>query len=372
MGTYRVDQSYEVNYELGPDHSSPFPAVPPTPTKMFLGRPVRSRLGIAAGLLLNSKWIGCYARLGYDLVTYKTVRSAHRPCYPPPNWVRVAAKGGLPDDADAPLVTIEPTAVDRPDATWAVCFGMPSMAPKVWRADIGRARRTLAQGQLLNVSVVGTPTAAGGLDELADDFARCAAWAAESGADLVEANFSCPNVCTAEGQIYQDAAASRQVAERIRQAIGSTPLLVKAGPFGEGGRLPGPSGEGRLPGPSEDKGRMAEFFRSLSGLANAVVLVNAIPRKVHRPDGTPAFGPYERVGIVGAAIHDDCVRIVEQAARIVDREEMGLAVCGVGGIASAAQARRFLDAGAAAVFLGSFPMVHPHLAVEIKAADPDI
>src|SRR5258706_12511947 len=53
----------------------------PTPLKEFLGLKVRSRLGIAAGILLNSKWVAAYAGLGFDVLTYKTVRSSHRPCY---------------------------------------------------------------------------------------------------------------------------------------------------------------------------------------------------------------------------------------------------------------------------------------------------
>ena len=41
------------------------------------------------------------------------------------------------------------------------------------------------------------------------DYAQCARWAVESGADCVEANFSCPNVATCDGQLYQDARQAR-------------------------------------------------------------------------------------------------------------------------------------------------------------------
>ena len=47
--------------------------------------------------------------------------------------------------------------------------------------------------KLLVVSVVGTVQDGWSMDDLADDYARCARWAVESGADAVETNFSCPS-----------------------------------------------------------------------------------------------------------------------------------------------------------------------------------
>ena len=77
--TYDITRSYQENYETGPQ----LPSSPSSPssqaTKNFLGLPVHSRIGIAAGLLLNSKWILGYAQRGFDILTYKTVRSSHRP-----------------------------------------------------------------------------------------------------------------------------------------------------------------------------------------------------------------------------------------------------------------------------------------------------
>src|SRR5215510_5494021 len=87
--TYDISKSYQFNYDRGPAFRSTPPSLPASPMKTFLGVPVRSRVGIAAGLLLNSKWISGYAQRGFDILTYKTVRSAHRPCYDLPNWVFV-------------------------------------------------------------------------------------------------------------------------------------------------------------------------------------------------------------------------------------------------------------------------------------------
>ena len=62
LGTYRVDRSYEWNYAHGPVWAAELPQVPPTPSKTYFGIEVASRLGIAAGLLLNANWIDFYGR----------------------------------------------------------------------------------------------------------------------------------------------------------------------------------------------------------------------------------------------------------------------------------------------------------------------
>lgn len=349
MGTYRIGESYDVNYELGPDYQGPFPEIDDAePAEEFLGLKTRSHIGVAAGLLVNSKWIETYSRLGYDILTYKTVRSSHRECYPPPNWARIRLDGPLPADPEQPLHPQADFESEVEDATWAVCFGMPSKDPQVWRPDVARAKSVLLPGQLLNVSVVGTPKENEGLEELADDYARCARWAVESGADMIEANFSCPNVCSAEGQIYHDLEASRFIAGVIRQAIGSTPLLIKAGHIA-------------------DEERLGDFLETLSGVADCVVLVNAIQRRVLHEDSSPVFGQFERVGILGRAIHPECVSMIAKAKRLTQQRQLPIQIAGVGGVASAQDARDFFEAGADAVFLGSAPMVKPLLAQEIKS-----
>nr|MCU0897044.1 hypothetical protein [Burkholderiales bacterium] len=226
MGTYRVDRSYDWNYAHGPVWDGPLPRVPATPLKRFLGMPVRSRLGVAAGLLLNARWVELYARLGYDIVTYKTVRSRARRCHPMPNWVTV--------DAPEPLGRGETRCVTKPrrDAdpaavTASVSFGMPSKDPEGWMPDVGRARKALKPGQVLVVSVVASPGAGDGERAMIGDFANLAAMAREAGAQVVEANLSCPNVCTAEGDIYLDAGLSGRIARAMRAAAGPVPVLLK-------------------------------------------------------------------------------------------------------------------------------------------------
>jgi len=81
---YDPSQTYRWNYDHAPE-SLPQVAVPPIAgTWTVCGRSVPSPLGIAAGPLLNGRWILYYAALGFDLLTYKTTRSIPRECYPLP------------------------------------------------------------------------------------------------------------------------------------------------------------------------------------------------------------------------------------------------------------------------------------------------
>ena len=81
---YRLDRSYSWNYS----HSPILPRVrrvPSGPGGKFLDHHLNSPIGIAAGPLLNSKWVEAYSRVGFDVLTYKTVRSMAMPAHGLPN-----------------------------------------------------------------------------------------------------------------------------------------------------------------------------------------------------------------------------------------------------------------------------------------------
>lgn len=348
--TYDISATYRENYERGPRFDeAPLGKIPDTPLKEFLGLPVRSRIGIAAGLLLNSKWINGYAQRGFDLLTYKTVRSGFRPCYDPPNWVFVDDEGR----DEGPVYAVEESGADPTRISSAVCFGMPSMAPEVWRADVSDAKAALREGQALIVSVVATPQEGASRETVADDFARCATWAFEAGADIVEANFSCPNVCTPEGTIYQDVELSRFIAGAIRERIGAGRLLLKAGHFPEADVL-------------------EAFLVEVNEFVDGITLVNGVSRPVLHRDGRPVFGEdYVRAGVLGRSIHDPCVANVRHAATVRKQRSLKLAILAVGGVSRVEDMQDFYSAGADAVMLGSSPMYLPDLAVEAKERHPE-
>ncbi len=346
--TYDITKTWRENYDAGPNLSGVSVAIPTTPAKELLGFNVNSRLGIAAGLLLNSKWIRAYSRLGYDLLTYKTVRSSACPGHPLPNWVFVADDG----KNQGPIYTQENPGDNTTQVSSSVCFGMPSMAPAVWRQDVAKAKSGLLPGQVLIVSVTATPQAGWTPQQIVADFAQCAAWAAEAGADIIEANLSCPNVCTAEGSIYHDASLSRFVAETIQTHIGKRPLLLKIGHFAQ-------------------RNAMAAFLREVNPCADGIAMVNGIARPVLTPEGKPAFGKaFTRAGVLGRTIHRPAVQSVRTAWQVITEAGLNLRLLAVGGASTAADIDDFFAAGADAVLMGSSPMYHPTLASEAKAQNP--
>ena len=336
---YDPRQTYDWNYTHAP---APVPQEEPqVPGSWdFCGLPVQSPLGIAAGPLLNGKWILYYAALGFDVMTYKTVRSRHRECYALPNLQPVGAsrlRGG-----DAPL-----GAEEEMRGSWAVSFGMPSKSPDIWRADIETTRRALPKHKLLSVSVVATPEPHWTVDDLAEDFARCARWAVESGADAVEANFSCPNVASADAQLYQQPETAGRVAARLRAAVGTKPLLIKIGHVTE-------------------EAEATALAGAVSAYADALVMVNCISAQIVDSQKHPLFEGQRR-GIAGDAIRESALDQVRLFARVVRQRGLKLRLVGVGGIATAEHVRAHLDAGAHAVQLATAAMIDPRVGLQIRA-----
>jgi dihydroorotate dehydrogenase len=230
--------------------------------------------------------------------------------------------------------------------SWAVSFGMPSKSPTVWRADIEATRDALPRHKILSVSVVATPDEDWTIDDLADDFALCARWAVESGADCIEANFSCPNVASADGQLYQQPRLAGLVAARIRHAIGSKPLLIKIGHV-----------------PQE---RLAEeLVDALAAHANALVMVNCISAQVVDSRKDALFDGQKR-GIAGHAIGDAALDQIRLFVRAIRRNRLNLALIGVGGISDIENVQAHLSAGSQAVQLGTAAMLDPALGFQLR------
>jgi len=335
---YDPNQTYAWNYEHAPD---PVEFHVPSLGGLcdFCGLPVASPLGIAAGPLLNGRWVLYYASLGFDVLTYKTVRSGPRPCYPLPNLLPVecgqlnGSEGSLP-------------ASTQMRGSWAVSFGMPSQEPGVWRADIEATRRRLSGVKVLSVSVVGTIQEGWTLDDLANDYARCAKWAVESGADCIESNFSCPNVPTCDGQLYQNAASSALVAQRVREAIGRTPYILKIGHL-------------------TDRAAAAELLRAVSPFVDALAMTNSVATTVIGPDGKLMFDGQRR-GICGDAVRQASLAQTRLFAGLVREMGLKLALIGVGGASTAGHVREYLAAGATSVHLATAAMVNPAVGAAIR------
>lgn len=338
LHSYDRFQSYDWNYD-----NAPGPVEVNVPrmdgTWRFCGLPVDSPLGMPAGPLLNGRWCLYYASLGFDVLTYKTVRSSQLACYPLPNLQPVRCSQLSGGESDLP-------ANDEMLGSWAVSYGMPSKPPDVWRADVEQTREALPPGKLLSVSVVGTVQEGWTIDDLAADYARCARWAVESGADCVETNFSCPNVATCDGQLYQMPADARIVAEAVRSAIGTVPYIAKMGRI-------------------EDEDGAASLLDAIGTTVNALAMTNSIAATVRTADGRLLFEGQCR-GICGDATRDASLSQTALFAQMVRERNLDLQLIGVGGAATANHVKDYLAAGAHAVHIATAAMVNPSVAIDIR------
>ncbi|MBM3735612.1 MAG: hypothetical protein FJW39_07480 [Acidobacteria bacterium] len=334
MNAYDITRTYDWNYEHVP---APVDiAVPPCPGQWdFCGIPVNSPLGIPAGPLLNGRWILYYASLGFDVLTYKTVRSRSRACYDLPNLLPVESGALTGEGASVRAATRS--------QSWAISFGMPSRGPVVWQQDIERTRRALAPGQVLVVSVVASPESGWSIAEVARDFAQCARWAADSGAHVVEANLSCPNVCTQEADLYLSATASAEIAAALRTSVPELPLVLKIGLF-------------------QNRDQAWALVEAVSPHVDALSTANSITARVEGE-----FGGLRR-GIGGACITARCLEELRMLAAIVRQQRSPLRLIGVGGVMNTQDVRGRLAAGAHHVQLATAPMLDPMVGIRIRSA----
>ncbi len=335
---YDPSRSYEWNFENAPSPLSV--AVPPFPGEQtFCGLPVASPLGIPAGPLLNGKWCLYYAGLGFDVLTYKTVRSSPRDCYPLPNLQPVDCGQLNGNETELPVG-------NTMHGTWAVSYGMPSMGPEFWQRDITATRDALPADKLLSVSVVGSMQPGWTIDDLARDYARCARWARDAGADTVEANLSCPNVTSCDGQLYQHPRDAALVAAQLRDAIADTPLILKIG---------------YLP----DTALAKQLIDAVAPYVQALAMTNSIATTVRTPAGKLLFEGQCR-GICGDAIRQASVNQVATLHTLIQQQGHPLEIIGVGGVQNGTHVEHYLTAGAHAVHMATAPMMDPLVAIAIR------
>jgi len=303
-------------------------------------------LGIAAGPLLNGRFVKAALDKGFDLPVYKTVRTRKYASHAWPNVLAVHPKGDLGFDTE-PLVGDEnynePLSITN-------SFGVPSFDPEFWQPDIADAVAHAKRGQVVVASFQGTTSGHGDVQAYIEDFALAARLLKETGVKIIEANLSCPNEGTANLLCF-DVDRARQVVERIREEIGSLGLMVKAAYF-------------------RDEERLRKFVREVGPIVDGIVAINTLPAKILDANGQQALPGEGRLssGVCGQSIKWAGLEMSGRLAKL--REEMGLefSIIGVGGLSDAKDYQAYREAGADAAMMATAAMWNPRLAQEIKEA----
>ncbi len=329
---YDPEKTYLDNLTNGPFFDGKIPVRPPFRWTEFLGFKIASPIGVPAGPLLNANWCGVAADLGYDVLTYKTIRSYEHPSHPLPNITYVDA----PDQLDPCHLPNSVHRLDKPPSSLEQLaitnsFGNPSRSPEYLRKDIPLAIEKLHPGQLLIVSVFGTTD---------EEYLECARLAVDCGSPVIEANFSCPNVSKEEGSLFENPEAVYNLSKKLIGVIGDTPLVIKLGVISDPERL---------------KNVLVAAARA--GV-RAICGINTISMKVE----PPLTNGRKTCGICGSPILQAALTFTRNAREIIDREKLPLELMTTGGATSPEHFQLMLDAGASVAMTATGMMWAPYLA----------
>ncbi len=120
----------------------------------FLGYKIASPVGISACAVTTSKGIWLAARLGCDVLTYKTIRCYAWPRHPQPNITYVHRSLPLAhDDIGNTITAHNNRPMHSSDIAIANSFGNQSQDPDWTKNDIRKTKQSLLEGQVLIVSI---------------------------------------------------------------------------------------------------------------------------------------------------------------------------------------------------------------------------
>ena len=349
---YDPNKSYEENFEKGPfgafaePPSQSFGEPSGEPKYDFLGFKVNSPFGIPAGPLLNGKFCKAALDKGFDIVTYKTVRSGKYPSHPWPNVLAVKVEGDLTlEKAKGKLVGS--TNYEQPISI-TNSFGVPSFDPEFWQKDLADTVKYAKQGQVVVGSFQGTKKEGQSVEDYINDYRITAGLLKDTGVKIIEVNLSCQNEGTNNLLCY-DTERSVKVAKVIKEVIGDTPLIIKVAYY-------------------DDDAAFLNFVKEIGNVVQGISAINTIATEIVDGKGNQALPGAGRLrsGVCGHAIKWAGVEMTKKLKKI--REELGynFTIIGVGGVTTADDFFEYREAGADAVMSATGAMWNPYLAKEIK------
>lgn len=352
-------KSYYENWEQGPFNDFADGVVLPTeaPRFTYLGKKISYPIGIAAGPLLNGKFVRAALEKRFDVPVYKTIRTREKKSNEWPNVLPVDVEGDLTLEKAAKGLTTkaeysEPLAITN-------SFGNPSYPVDVWQSDVRNLMMyaKTREGQMVCGMIEGTKWDASATEaDFIHDWVLAAQMMSDAGVDAIEANFSCPN----EGDrvkklLCYDGEMGAKIAKAIKEAIGDVPLVVKISYF-------------------EHDTELRDVVQNLAPYVQGLSAINTIPAAVYKPDGTQALPGGEwrlKSGICGYPIKWAGLEMVKRLKAI--RADLGLSfdIVGVGGVTVPADFKEYRDAGADMVMVATGAMWNGYLAKEIRDAYPE-
>jgi dihydroorotate dehydrogenase len=327
----------------------------------LMGLPVRYPLGVpASGLTANARWVGYFARRGFNVLTYKTVRSRRTDPHRYPHWVFIEDSDPWQSWDDVGPVHGDLTTWPKDLARFSTAnsFGVPSAHPDEWRPDVESALANLGDGQLLIVSVMGCADDEEGVDQISD-FVHVALLAEATGARVVELNLSCPNTARQTGPgmdrpVCEDPDAAAQIVGAVRAGLRySTTRLVAKLSYLQ---------------PEVLEAVVSAIGHEVDGIAGINTV--QVPITSNSTGRTPFIGTAvdldrerDQAGVSGTRILDLGLDFVRRLVAL--RAGHRFDILGMGGVTTVDDVFAYQEAGATAVQTATGACLHPELPAEV-------
>lgn len=314
------------------------------PHKEFFGHKVFTKFGIPAGPVPNYNFTKAAFDKGFDIVVYKTVRTAFKATHDWPNVLPLEIKGDLTLELARNGVKSKKEFESPLSITNS--FGVGSFDPEIWQEDIKKSVDYAKKGQILVGSFQGTDWERGEKPYI-NDHILAAKLMKETGVKVMEMNLSCPNEGKEELLCF-DIEKVVEISSRIKDEIGNTPLILKMAYF-------------------EDNNRLRKFINSLAKIVDGFAAINTIPAKIIDNKGKQALtGKGREVsGVCGESIQWAGLSMVQRIAKMRKTGDYKFEIIGVGGVMNASDYKKYIDAGADTVMSATGAMWNPYLAQDI-------
>ncbi|PIP69283.1 dihydroorotate oxidase [Candidatus Nomurabacteria bacterium CG_4_9_14_0_2_um_filter_32_10] len=346
---YNPEKSYEDNLTEGPYgvfSDSLVMEMEGEPKYNFFSYKVYSPFGIPAGPLINGKFVEAALDKGFDIVTYKTVRTRKYPCHPWPNVLSLEIEGNLSlEKAQGKLIADsnykEPLSITN-------SFGVPSTEPEFWQKEIKELVKKTRGGQIIIGSFQGTKKEGQSVDDYIKDFCLAAKLLKETGVHVLEVNLSCPNEGTVDLLCY-DTERSIQVVKSIKNEIREIPLIIKIAYF-------------------ENDDILFYFVKEIGSIVQGISAINTISATIVDKNGEqilPGEGR-SRGGVCGSAIKWAGLDMVKRLKNIRKKLGYSFTIIGVGGVMNFDDFIEYRNNGADIVMSATGSMWNPYLARDIK------
>lgn len=337
----------------------------------LLGRSIAAPIGVAASPLTRSAGhVALLAGFGYNVLTFKTMRSLEWKAHPEPNWVYLSQADALPLDTDSTSLVLHGDDRTLPPSRFAVStansYGVPSPAPATWQRELSHGAELVGEDRILIASVQGSPEVYPERRALVEDFVKVARLAAETQPAAIELNLSCPNTIDYAGRAARpplcssNPALTREIVVEVRDAIPDTPIVAKLSYV-----------------PSLFLGALIASFATA---VDAIAGINTMPLAVLNRHGDPTFlgveddadQAREVAGVSGVALTHfgrDFVRTLTNLRRLNGWQ---FDILAMGGVMGAEDVDSAMRTGADAVQVATAAVEGPDVATRLAAGVPSM